>query len=127
IGVDGQTVLLLVQERSSLPGPARPSGVYASHDGGISFTRVLTDSASTPLADGGTHFWAHPGDPNVVYFEFADIGASAPSYLYRYDARTGAVTSVSWPTREGSVTAMAFHPTDATVVYLALSITQPND
>ncbi|MBX5463788.1 MAG: hypothetical protein IRZ28_22210, partial [Steroidobacteraceae bacterium] len=28
IGVDGQTVLLLVQERSSLPGPARPSGVY---------------------------------------------------------------------------------------------------
>lgn len=127
IGFDGQIVLLLVQDFPPLPGPTRPSGVYASHDGGISFTRVLTDSASTPLAEGGTHFWAHPGDPNVVYFEFANIGASAPSYLYRYDARTATVTPVSWPTREGSVSAMAFHPTDATVVYLALSITQPID
>ena len=116
IGFDEQTVLLLVQDKPPSSVAARPTGVYASHDGGISFTRVLTRSATMPLSHGGTSFWAHPGEPNVFYF-------NSPANLYRYDAGTDTVTTVSLAASEGSVSALAFHPTDPAVVYLAFSVT----
>jgi hypothetical protein len=126
IGIDGQTVWLLVQDSPSPPTGPRAAGVYFSRDWGFNFARVVSESPETPLHHGGTTFWAHPLHANVVYFSFGSISPDAPSILYRYDARATSFTSTRWPTREGSVSAVAFHPTSPAMLYLALSITDPD-
>jgi len=126
ISSDSVIAWLLVQDRPPLGVPSRPTGVYVSHDGGLTFQRVMSEGPESPLGAGGTTFWPHAGDANLVYFAFGSIGPEAPSFFYRHDAREPAVTAVQWPTKEGSVTSVAFHPTNPNVLYLGLSITNPD-
>jgi len=126
IGVDEQTVWLLIQDSPPVTTTPRAAGVYVSHDGGFNFVRVASESAVMPLNHGGTTFWPAASDPNVVYFSYDDISPGAPSYLYRYDAAAAAFSSTSWPSREGGVYGLAFHPTNSGVLYLALSFTCPS-
>lgn len=120
IGADGQTVWLLLQDSVFDPTQtAEPKSIYLSRDGGINFQRVFTET-DVPLSSGGTRLYPHPSDPNVLY-----IAPGVFSGLSRYDAALSRLTTKTWPSIEGTISAIAFNPVDARYLYLGLSRSEP--
>ncbi|GHG53186.1 WD40/YVTN/BNR-like repeat-containing protein [Streptomyces griseocarneus] len=91
--------------------------LYRSADGGRTFARVVDDSADTQLTN-STLLAPSPADANVLYFEYGTYFSGYGTDLYRLDAATGKVTRTH--NAYDGISAIAFHPTRPSVMYLGL-------
>jgi hypothetical protein len=127
LGHDGHTVWLLANPDVH-PTPTNASAMYVSHDGGLNYQEAFSASDEhpfvflNPTGDAAHHakIFPHPSDGDVVYLAYTSP-ADATSYLYRYDAGLDQLTKRQWPLAEGGVSALAFNPADADVLYLGLA------
>jgi hypothetical protein len=62
----------------------------------------------------------HPTKPDVLYFVFGTSYADLGTWLYRYDDTTGEV--LRQHNAYHGINAIAFHPSDPTLMYLGLSV-----
>ncbi|TDE51498.1 dispase autolysis-inducing protein [Nonomuraea mesophila] len=98
-----------------------PSGgrhIYRSWDGGRRFIPVVDQGDGITIPNGPL-LAAHPRDPGVLYFVWGTGWSSLGTDIYRYDSWRERVT-----TRHNAydrVTAIAFNPADAGVMYLGLA------
>ena len=92
--------------------------VYRSEDGGRTFTKVEENSPEITMTNGPL-MSAHPTDPNLLYWTFGTCFSGYGSDLYRYDHRTGTTTIANQPSFN-QYGAIAYHPEDPSVMYLAV-------
>ncbi len=99
------------------PNEATSRHIYRSDDGGLGFTAVV-DADDATLYN-GNHLFAHPTDPDILYFVFGQNFGNYGTDLYRYDhaAATIDLTHNKW---HDSI--VEFLPGDPSVMYLGLSI-----
>jgi photosystem II stability/assembly factor-like uncharacterized protein len=91
--------------------------VYRSEDGGLTFDAVIEANEATLY--NGNHLFAHPTDPDVLYFVFGSNYQAYGTDLYRYDYSTDAITLTHNMWHD---TVITFLPGDPSVIYLGLSI-----
>ncbi|MDC0717852.1 WD40/YVTN/BNR-like repeat-containing protein [Nannocystis bainbridge] len=91
--------------------------VYRSEDGGKTFTAVIDADEATLY--NGNHLFAHPTDPDVLYFVFGSNFQGYGTDLYRYDHAEDAITLTHNMWHD---TVITFLPGDPSVIYLGLSI-----
>ncbi|MEV7358035.1 dispase autolysis-inducing protein [Kitasatospora sp. NPDC091276] len=91
--------------------------LFRSTDGGLSFSRIVDNTADTQLTN-GTLLAPSPTDANVLHFEYGTYFQGYGTDLFRYDAATGLV-SKTHNTHDG-VSAIAFNPAQPGVMYLGL-------
>ena len=104
-------------DHSNDPGSAGRT-IWRSIDGGLSFTAVVTQTPEITLRNQEL-LAAHPTDPGVLYFVFGTYFQGHGTDIYRYDQATGKVTTTH--NTYNDVSALAFSPTDAKVMYLGLT------
>jgi hypothetical protein len=91
--------------------------VYRSEDGGLSFAAVVEASEATLY--NGNHLFAHPTDPEVLYFVFGANFGNYGTDLYRYDHAADEITLTH---NKWHDTVITFLPGDPSFIYLGLSI-----
>jgi hypothetical protein len=96
---------------------AKARHIYRSEDGGLTFTPVV-DSDEATLYN-GNHLFAHPTDPDVLYFVFGSNFQGYGTDLYRYDHAAGKITLTHNMWHD---TVITFLPGDPSWIYLGLSI-----
>lgn len=99
------------------PNEATSRHIWRSEDGGLSFKAVV-DAADATLYN-GNHLFAHPTDPNVLYFVFGSNYGNYGTDLYRYDHAQGDITLTH---NKWHDTVIEFLPGDPSWIYLGLSI-----
>jgi len=99
------------------PNEASSRHIWRSEDGGLSFTAVV-DAADATLYN-GNHLFAHPTDPDVLYFVFGSNYGNYGTDLYRYDH---ADAKISLTHNKWHDTVIEFLPGDPSWMYLGLSI-----
>jgi hypothetical protein len=92
--------------------------IYRSEDGGLTFEKVVDESAAITIRNGPV-MAAHPMNADVVYFVFGTWYDAYGTDIYRYDHATGLVTT----THNGydDVGVLEFSPATPSVVYLGLT------
>lgn len=98
---------------SDLSGGQTGRYIARSADGGVTFTRVIGQSADVPQYN-QVPVWPHPAEPDVAYF-------SLPGRLYRVDARTSALSSA--PTPGVEIAGIEFSPSDPRIMYMTVNST----
>jgi hypothetical protein len=98
--------------------PNQGSRLWQSTDGGLTFTTVATQDATTKIVN---FLHAHPTDPNVVMWSGGVFGDST-THLYRYSKADGLVTRVelSDGTPFFDVVRFAFNPANPAYMYFGL-------
>jgi len=104
-------------DHSNDPGSSGRT-IWRSTDGGLSFTAVVTQTPEIVLRNQEL-LAAHPTDPSVLYFVFGTYFQGYGTDIYRYDQATGKVTTTH--NNYNDVSALAFSPGDAKVMYLGLT------
>lgn len=99
------------------PNDATARHIWRSTDGGLGFTAVV-DSDDATLYN-GNHLFAHPTDPDVLYFVFGSNFGNYGTDLFRYDHADGTITTTH---NKWHDTVIAFMPGDPTWLWLGLSI-----
>ena len=99
------------------PNEATSRHIYRSEDGGLGFVAVV-DSDEATLYN-GNHMFAHPSDPDILYFVFGSNFGNYGTDLYRYDHASGTIDLTHNPWHD---TIIEFLPGDPSVIYLGLSI-----
>jgi len=99
------------------PNEATSRHIWRSDDSGLSFTAVV-DSDDATLYN-GNHMFAHPTDPDVLYFVFGSNFGNYGTDLYRYDH---AQAKISLTHNAWHDTVVEFLPGDPSWMYLGLSI-----
>ena len=99
------------------PDQASSRHIWRSDDGGLSFAAVV-DSDDATLYN-GNHLFAHPTDPDVLYFVFGSNFGGYGTDLYRYDH---ADAKISLTHNMWHDTVIEFLPGDPSWIYLGLSI-----
>lgn len=91
--------------------------IWRSEDGGLNFTAVV-DSDEATLYN-GNHMFAHPTDPEVLYFVYGSNFGNYGTDLFRYDHAKDEIslTHSAWHD-----TIVEFLPGDPSWMYLGLSI-----
>jgi hypothetical protein len=92
--------------------------LYRSTDGGLTFQRVLSDSAEMHLVNQPL-LVAHPADANVLYFVFGTYFQGYGTDIFRYDAALDQLTKTHNDYDE--IVAIAFNPADPSVMYLGIA------
>lgn len=99
------------------PDDATSRHIWRSEDGGLTFAAVV-DSADATLYN-GNHLFAHPTDPDVLYFVFGSNFQGHGTDLYRYDHADAGITMTH---NKWHDTVITFLPGDPGWIYLGLSI-----
>jgi len=99
------------------PNDATSRHIWRSEDGGLSFAAVV-DADDATLYN-GNHMFAHPSDPDILYFVFGSNFGNYGTDLFRYDHAQAkiSVTHNSWHD-----TVIEFLPGDPSWIYLGLSV-----
>lgn len=95
--------------------------IYRSDDGGLTFTSVVTESATVDLIN-GTLIVPHATDPDVLYFVFGTYFQAYGTDLYRYDHVTGEVTTKHNAYHD--ISSIVASPADPSLLYLGLVVEQ---
>ncbi|KAB8189162.1 dispase autolysis-inducing protein [Nonomuraea phyllanthi] len=106
----------LKESHEQVPSDGRH--IYRSLDGGATFAPIVDQTSAITLPN-GPEMAAHPEDPGVLYFVWGTGWQGIGTDVYRYDARTGQVTTTH--NAYDRVTSMAFNPTDPRVMYLGVA------
>lgn len=99
------------------PNEATARHIWRSDDGGLTFLPVVNSDDATLY--NGNHLFAHPTDPDILYFVFGSNFQGAGTDLYRYDHDGGTLTMTHNMWHD---TVITFLPGDPTWIYLGLSI-----
>ncbi|GGP45360.1 sialidase family protein [Streptomyces abikoensis] len=91
--------------------------LYRSADGGLTYVKVVDDSAAVKLTN-GTLLAPSPVDPKVLHFTYGTYFQNYGTDLFRYDASTGRVTATH--NAYDGVSAIAFNPARPDVMYLGV-------
>lgn len=91
--------------------------IYRSGDGGLTFVPVVNADEATLY--NGNHMFAHPTDPDILYFVFGSNFGNYGTDLYRYDHGADEITLTH---NKWHDTIVAFSPADPSFLYLGLSI-----
>lgn len=102
--------------------PTEGRHIWRSTDGGKSFVPVVDHEPGTVPLTNGLPMFAHPTDPNVLYFEFGTYFQGYGTDLFRYDAGSDQLTQTHNAFHD--VLVLAFSPADAGILYLGVSSTQ---
>lgn len=99
------------------PNDATSRHIYRSEDGGLTFTAVIDADEATLY--NGNHLFAHPTDPDILYFVFGSNFNNYGTDLFRYDHGADAITMTHNMWHD---TVIEFLPGDPSLIYLGLSI-----
>lgn len=103
--------------------PSEGRHIYRSTDGGQTFRPIVDADALGGLhLQNGTLLAPSPTDPNVLYWVFSMSYGGYGTDLWRIDARTGKRTLAH--DAHPKLTAIAFNPRDANVMYLGFGYEQ---
>jgi hypothetical protein len=93
--------------------------IYRSTDGGLTYAPVIAEGPGVKLVNGPI-MAAHPRNPDVLYFVFGTYFQGYGTDLFRYNAGTQMLTMThsAWD----DVDAIAFDPSDPSLIYLGLEV-----
>jgi photosystem II stability/assembly factor-like uncharacterized protein len=97
--------------------PSHGRHIYVSSDGGTTYTPVIDEREGVKLVNGPI-MAAHPTNADVLYFVFGTHTFGYGTDLFRFDRSTGALTVAH--NSHDDINAIAFSPTDPSVMYLGL-------
>jgi hypothetical protein len=95
--------------------PSEGRHLYRSLDGGRTFSPILDQGGDVTLQN-GTLLAPSPGDPYTLYFVFSMSYGNYGTDLFTFHTRSGELSLAHDP--HDRLTAIAFSPTDASVMYL---------